>query len=1668
MAGTSPAYGLRKGVQPGREFPAWQESDVVGGGFRVSNFPGNAGYNRHLAGQPPRRQPPEQLDPRLLAELARQRVVQRANTYAQHGAYVYHEVTPYEGEQYHGPHPHMPPADMRAAYPAPTAAAYQPSVRGSGTYPPQPPPHPGASYPPRQPSGAAVYGSSGGYGGTDPAAAAAMAAYAQAQQAMAAAAAAVAAAGLSYPGPGGPPAPAGQPGYPPQVPYAPPPPAHMTTTVFASQDRLAQQPPQPQHAQQAARQPPPHAQQAAPYPPQQPYPPTQRPPQAPPMPPPEAEEPPDSPLKGVVQAGRAAAAAAAAGPSRVAAGTTAAGQVAAAEAWLKATADAERGPDGDGGADRGDGDGGYDSGGGGGGGDVTLMPHDTPGNGAAEAGGGGGYGGYGAEAEPPTPNAASAAVDTSAERPFRTAAVSREPSRPPSREASRDVSREPSRAVSRTSSLNSRRGGASAAAPGAAEEGTGADAEPALQVEPPAYRPGDSIQGPLPGGSSPRIPDRPPAAPTAPAPAVVSASVASAPPRPPLPYQHAMAAQTPRRPASAGGPAPPPAATAAAGGGGGGYPVLVRDAGRTPAQAYGYGSAAASGGGRVSAEAAAAAARAATDAVAAAAAAAAAAGVPYTPPDAPRWESSKPVEGDAGYVQYANLMAKGEFGGAVPDPYQGVLPGHRGGPSWRTYVMRSSRASGASAPRPRPASAAPEPSLGPRAVRASLAAAAASGAPLHAGSAASALRASMLGGPDPAAWRERRPRYLDDVEMADRAGKRELWTARASLAADARTLRSAARLLRAENRRVGSEAAALAGSVELMSEGALAPGFVALQAEAVGRRLQAVEGYAPLIGGYAGLQGPGRGRHLGPYASEAEAAAAAEAAMAAAEVAAESGGGPDASAAPHGTDGDYAAAEAIDRRYGPEYSGGYERRTPHAVGGAVRASFPAGGVYDAYGYRQGRYVPASAYSRFQYVAPPELRRRRDVAGEAALRRRLGGALSMSYEQVVEQLVPPHADPDAMLHLVQAVRASKQGHGPGAAGAGVGGRVASVGGSRSVTFADGVAPGAGVEAGRIDEGDEEEEEGEEEGGEEGEGEESSSAARKRAAAAAKKLKPRPPPGPPRSFSDSNAAAALAAAQAVLAKQPLPGSAAALAAAAAAAGPARGGAVGPRPGGGEGEEDGDGEEMTPEEAEEAAAQAAAALAADVSQRHLAVEAVKVLNARAAGFEVLPRGPARPFPLPLTREEGGTLPQPGEELEPPTPRTAARSAAHAAHASGAGPACVAAYTILAAMGGRRMDPEELAWDPQASAVEQLLAPPASSHLALLYMSARHALPHPNDFIAGTDNSYAETATAAGAPPGAAGPLPPGSDAAAAAAGGPRQPSPPIHTGENAGDPAGEGAPQGGFLHGPSAWSGRPPAGDLFLDQGSPGRAPYGQSYRHVASWSVRDAGLVLERRAREMELAGRYRQPAAYLAADKSLAAPLNLDDPDLEERADELREQQKREAYEDKLRKAGEDLREQEVARYGYVKSAPMAPTQGEVEAAEREAAEAEEAEAEAQAARAALREEQARMKAEARGGDGGEEEEEGDGRAAPRKERSGGSAASGGSRGSRGSDSGRPMYGRARYGKGGNDDRWKEKEEEEARAQAAASAGGSGDGEEEEEEVEVEGEMEEEVEVAEDD
>ncbi len=70
-----------------------------------------------------------------------------------------------------------------------------------------------------------------------------------------------------------------------------------------------------------------------------------------------------------------------------------------------------------------------------------------------------------------------------------------------------------------------------------------------------------------------------------------------------------------------------------------------------------------------------------------------------------------------------------------------------------------------------------------------------------------------------------------------------------------------------------------------------------------------------------------------------------------------------------------------------------------------------------------------------------------------------------------------------------------------------------------------------------------------------------------------------------------------------------------------------------------------------------------------------------------------------------------------------------------------------------------------------------------------------------------------------------------------------------------------QQGANAGASYLSGLPPAGDLFMDLGSVDRAPRGHTWHHVACWSVRDSGLVAERALLEAVLAGRDRAPAAY---------------------------------------------------------------------------------------------------------------------------------------------------------------------------------------------------------------
>ncbi len=51
--------------------------------FRVSSFPSNAGYNRHISNQAPQRRSHGHLDPHLLADFARRSVANRSNSYAQ-------------------------------------------------------------------------------------------------------------------------------------------------------------------------------------------------------------------------------------------------------------------------------------------------------------------------------------------------------------------------------------------------------------------------------------------------------------------------------------------------------------------------------------------------------------------------------------------------------------------------------------------------------------------------------------------------------------------------------------------------------------------------------------------------------------------------------------------------------------------------------------------------------------------------------------------------------------------------------------------------------------------------------------------------------------------------------------------------------------------------------------------------------------------------------------------------------------------------------------------------------------------------------------------------------------------------------------------------------------------------------------------------------------------------------------------------------------------------------------------------------------------------------------------------------------------------------------------------------------------------------------------------
>ncbi|KXZ56372.1 hypothetical protein GPECTOR_1g33 [Gonium pectorale] len=920
-------------------------------------------------------------------------------------------------------------------------------------------------------------------------------------------------------------------------------------------------------------------------------------------PPPQDNDEPDSPLRGVVRSAPA---------QQVAAGAAAAGAAAAAEAWLAATAG------GGGGAAAGP--------------DVTLQP-----SGAAAVDGGGDA----SEAE--TPNARA-----SANSPFRNAPVPVviSPSKP---DEGGVVYRDPRDTIESHRSHGSRgspeevgQGGGGGSRGGSG----GGGGQLQVEVEVPAYasasyRPGDSLQGPLPGGASPRLPGG---------------------------TQH-TAPQHPSGRSSAAG-----------------HPDLVRQAGRPPSQSY--------GGGYQQPQ---------PPTAAAVASASTAQG---------QWESEAPLEGDPAYLAYANLMAKGEFG-QVPRPDFPPGPQRASATSAAAVAAASAAVRGSVSGtfgRAGLGSRSEVPAPAPSSPAAGAAAMGAAG-PAARTSAPSAVRSSapsMAYVAGSAAWRSSRPGQLTDAERAARRSRSDLWTARASLAADARTLRAAARLLRSENRRLGGEAAALATSMEGLADGSLSPEFVRLHAEAVTRRLGFAEEVAPLLAG--GLGVADRMREVLPPGTRTDvAAAAAAAANAAAAVAAAA----QAATAPAATPAQPATSQA---QHGPATH-------PVDVAADTAYAYPAE-ENDQVVY--GADVDPAEYD-FGHARAEEYRFRRYNASMAVT------ALAVAA---------------AAESLVRGATAT----GPQAA----------------------ERPGGETAA-------------EEAGGEEAEEEDDQ--------------------------RDGKA---------------------------------------------------EREEAAEEEEREARREA-------FRQRQLR-SLMDLLGARAAGFDLHPRPPAPEPPQPFYEYRPPEQPQP-----PRTPREAAEraaAAAAAAAAAGARPAVVRAAAILAGTGGRKMDREELGPDPGVSAVERLLAPPESSLLALLYMACRQPVPAPEELMAALE------AGGGGNDP---------QDAAAAAAEGDPRVLPASHI------------------------SGLPPTGDLFMDRTSPARAPYGQTYRHVASWSVRDSHLVLERQAIEMQLAGRERVPRAYDEADRMLREPLNLDEPGLEERADELREQMQRDAYEERVAQEAERTREEEGYR-----------------------------------------------------------------------------------------------------------------------------------------------------------
>ncbi|GLI69316.1 hypothetical protein VaNZ11_013896, partial [Volvox africanus] len=887
-------------MQPARDFPAFGEADVIGGGFRVSSFPSNAGYNRHIANQPPQQRSHDRLEPRLLTHLTKQRFTNRSNSYAQYGPYVYHEILPSAGDQ-------AEPTISQEVH-----ASISPyGNRAAG-------------------SRAAIGGSHSPAQSSDGAAAGAVAAYHQTAAAVAAAGAAAAAAALPYPPPPDVTFILSQRGNPGRqsvsASRAAQAPGHVVTSVYPTS--------------------PPSSKQISPPPPPPPPPPRQEQRQSTDVAAATAEdgdiEAPDSPLKGVV----IRSAVASPPTTTAAAAASAAGTLAAAEAWLAAVADQVGFPDvpvaGSAAAAaesfR----------------DITLLPRRQIS--AAETGAGGAPPMDADAAElPPTPTAVAGAnvpsLAGTAETQFRV--------------------------------------------------GASVDSLPpmGLRVPSPQQHLSDSIQGPLPGGSSPKPRDGGSQLPISMGPGATPSGVLSSSATEILrPQSPAVYGSVFRRPATAAAAVPYTSPVPAMN-----RPQarLVRDAGRAPSQAYGYSVAA---GTVIN-----------SSSTAAPPAGERQAEVLTIHP--PHWESMSQLEADPSYVHYPTITAKGEFGGSVPHPRSvGTFfpPAPQAGPSWRSYLMRSRL----SAPGSRGSADWP---------RSSSAMAAASRAP------AASSQADPVGPVN-----ARHPtgtsgaRYEAGYrQTGPPTSKRWLWESRAALAAEARGMRAAARLLRAENRRLADEVAALDDSVEGLAQGVLSPEFVRLHAESVERRLEFAEQYAPLVAARGNSRAP-HAFHMGPHATEAEAVAAA-AAEAAAEVYVDAAAVEAAVAASAA----FATAAAEEARLSDHVQARPSSAPPASDSAAAAAPATLGhmgtggvhGVGTSLDYGRGRGVygdrayggRAPSRSQFRYIAPEELRLRRDLLAELRLRRQLSNALEDSRSAVLDLALPMGSDTDEMIQLIQAVR-----------------------------------------------------------------------------------------------------------------------------------------------------------------------------------------------------------------------------------------------------------------------------------------------------------------------------------------------------------------------------------------------------------------------------------------------------------------------------------------------------------------------------------------------------------------------------------------------------------------------------------------------------------------------